>query len=1082
MSGLVRELPPVPTVTELERPFEPRQPVPRRPRPSWQLPAALAVAALLLGSLYLATTGSSNTTTTLAPPIPETEPAIVPDGITNTVPLTAEHGPVVWSEAPVMEGTILNDVASIEGTLVAVGGRSGQAAVAVSTTGAAWLPVSGDDAFGSRLDVDVAMTAVAKAGPGLVAIGNEGPRGAIWMAPMPHIWHRVELDLDTFPVGTWFSDVAGGEDRIVVLGSVGAAALWHSTEGSTWTRFDPAELADARLTTLVDSGSGFLVAGGACDDGICVPAIWLSADAVSWQQADIAGPAEGEATAVGLIEDVVAVGQGFLAFGSVDNGGGRDAAVWRSTDGTAWTRQPLEEGISAAPRASLLFRGLDPDGKAVIRVAGVTRRLELWDRVQTPIGDLMLQRVSPEQVLLSVAGETVEASLKEPVELRGLRTMTRATAVGARVIVVGSERVPGSAVAAPVTWTSTDAGRTWGVERLGPATEPPTAVFAARDRITLFIASGDAAAPRALYGEWDTTGAVSDALQTAARFGQAVNTGDVESLMALLTPVSSPVSIAEEDFSRFPTLGPIPIDWWSAEGGFSEERVTATIQYFSALGGSVALSDCGALVAVDTVPLTTIVCKYRAHNQLLNLLGVERVEGNLTLRVAADRVVGMSPNETGTDIVWTGFVDWVSQRQPEDLYDLGVISPEGMIELRPDLTTEAAWHHLSLARTLAGSAFTPGATRTIDSAWGLMEWTWITQPLGGDQVFADIVAWDTGFVGVAHRLLPGESGFTTVLSEDGALWREAGAELAVQSLGLLQPRGDQLFAIASHEDGPAVYRLDGAGWYGWSSVAVEPVSRGEPAVKEIVATENSVLLFGTQEFAEEALPPRHLLWTDSGSTSFNLAPVPWTQFITSDSSAPVITTYGRSVTIVTSPRIAEGQVWATTDGMSWSKASERLGISDVMLRSLVRSNDTFLALSHGDETCDDSGCEAPIAIWISTDGAIWTEAVPHGVMTTRDIGRVVSSDLGFVGIGDAIKGPRDAQPGRLWLSGDGVEWKLLDLERWDPRFQPGEVQDLAITEDTMVVVLREPRSRQLGPYAPYRTSLLVGRVIDPTGA
>ena len=86
---------------------------------------------------------------------------------------------------------------------------------------------------------------------------------------------------------------------------------------------------------MASNKTGILVAGGENVWGEVRPRLWFSGDGEAWPSVD--GGAEGPFDAAGdeSIRDISAVGNGFVAVGSV-TGDGQDGVAWFSPDGTTW--------------------------------------------------------------------------------------------------------------------------------------------------------------------------------------------------------------------------------------------------------------------------------------------------------------------------------------------------------------------------------------------------------------------------------------------------------------------------------------------------------------------------------------------------------------------------------------------------------------------------------------------------------------------------------------------------------------------------------------------------------------------------
>jgi hypothetical protein len=222
------------------------------------------------------------------------------------------------------------------------------------------------------------MKSVTIGGPGLVAVGSDGSpkRGgvaAVWTSPDGINWSRVPHDEAVFGgeddgyYGQSMDSVTAGGPGLVAVGSdVGRAAVWTSPDGIAWSRVphDEAVFGGAGMSSVTAGGPGLVAVGGNL--------VWTSVDGITWSRIPhdetvFGGPAD-----IGMRSVISVGGPGLVAVG----GDAGRAAVWTSPDGITWSRVPHDEGIFggredmemwsvAAGGAGLVAVGADgPDPRA----------------------------------------------------------------------------------------------------------------------------------------------------------------------------------------------------------------------------------------------------------------------------------------------------------------------------------------------------------------------------------------------------------------------------------------------------------------------------------------------------------------------------------------------------------------------------------------------------------------------------------------------------------------------------------------------------------------------------------------------
>lgn len=224
-----------------------------------------------------------------------------------------------------------------------------------------------------------AMSAVAWGQGKWVAGGVEfnesvGQDGVTWTSPDGFNWSRATLP----DPGLGIMGLVAGGPGFVAVGSSesvegellpGAhSGIWTSVDGTIWTRVpDGPIFANSFINAVVNGGPGVVAVGSTIDpidtNGVFAPAIWTSADGLTWTKeatptdpnpwTSVVGTLQGR-----VISNIVATPEGFVAvgveFGLTPTNLHR-AAVWTSADGRSWTRVPHDPVFDGGEDSSARF-------------------------------------------------------------------------------------------------------------------------------------------------------------------------------------------------------------------------------------------------------------------------------------------------------------------------------------------------------------------------------------------------------------------------------------------------------------------------------------------------------------------------------------------------------------------------------------------------------------------------------------------------------------------------------------------------------------------------------------------------------
>jgi hypothetical protein len=320
---------------------------PSRGTTRWPLLAAAALLlAGLLGSMFAVGALRPTPEPTDAPiALPPVEPSADPSGAIPLESVAPAAGPE-WtsSGAGLAEDASLGAVAATRGGLVAVGPDAGIARAWTSVDGTRWIPR--DLPGGEFAEVyDVA------AGPGMiVAVGNvPSSRAAVWTSTDGSTWTRAP-ESPAFVGGSMY-DVTVTPAGILAIGRDRA---WFSSDSKAWD----VVLEGAVFTDATSWREGFAIVGCANGDELrCVePGLWLSRDGRVWSREP---PAAGQGSS--RLAQVVAFGDGLVALPDHDS----PAGVWQSADGLRWT-QAADSSVFEGARPALLIAA----GPGLVAVGG----------------------------------------------------------------------------------------------------------------------------------------------------------------------------------------------------------------------------------------------------------------------------------------------------------------------------------------------------------------------------------------------------------------------------------------------------------------------------------------------------------------------------------------------------------------------------------------------------------------------------------------------------------------------------------------------------------------------------------------
>jgi len=310
------------------------------------------------------------------------------------------------------------------------------------------------------------------------------------------------------------SDVAGGPLGVLAVGSDGLlfehdAAVWLSIDGSVWNRMaDDADVlggeGDQFMHSVIQTPELAVAVGESAGEA----AAWVSKDGSLWERAEIHDDSAGTGAEPSTMNDVAVAGYTFVAVGSA--GVDLSPAVWLSADGVTWDR--LLDSM-AGERS-----GFSPDESSMSPMAAVaasehglvaigTKQLHDADPSQTALttgGPIVWtspdgyewQLIESSFLKLSDQQETSRYSYLK----RGSPVLLEDVAWdGDRVLAIGRyelEPSPNDIPSFVTLWTSADGGSTWqiaGETTLAPTGSPRGALAFTRSNDSLVLVGTDEA-------------------------------------------------------------------------------------------------------------------------------------------------------------------------------------------------------------------------------------------------------------------------------------------------------------------------------------------------------------------------------------------------------------------------------------------------------------------------------------------------------------------------------------------------------------------------------------------------------------
>lgn len=278
--------------------------------------------------------------------------------------------------------------------------------------------------------------------------------GAVFVSEDGRSWRAIPID-DAVNAANASSirGVAAGPGGYLAFGGVccepESSAIWHSPDGSAWTRQEiTGDLAEGGFNAArIVGGADVWVAAGA-DAAGTIGTIWASADGLSWDPV-----LSVELGMLGWPMDVAVTAHGFVAIATITGPDGtHDGAIWTSADGRDWQRVSEDDPALVGEGESRLDRIVPfAGGLAIIGGHGSTEDRRQCEGISM-IGELPPARQPPaiscgwafDHLWLSPDGRRWQRV--DPADARGLHPIEfrRVVAGGPGLVLLGEASGPES--------------------------------------------------------------------------------------------------------------------------------------------------------------------------------------------------------------------------------------------------------------------------------------------------------------------------------------------------------------------------------------------------------------------------------------------------------------------------------------------------------------------------------------------------------------------------------------------------------------------------------------------------------------
>ncbi|MDJ0953469.1 MAG: hypothetical protein QNJ81_07300 [Acidimicrobiia bacterium] len=1014
-------------------PSAPPEPHQRR----WFLPILAVIAVVAV--FFLATRPNQpDPSTETAPPVPIAAiDAELLDLRSEAKVMTTRE----WDQIDLEQDATITDVLRTGASFVAVGFTPDQARVWTSGTGSTWREAG---RVGLPENARTSIDQVALWDGNIVALGSVDDGVGLWTAEFVSTWlYAGRIDA----MGSArIADLIAGPKLLAVARDEMGIQGWTSGDGLTWDSVGRlAQLDGHFIHGFAANENEFLAfGGGECGQESCPAVIYRSDDGIDWEPAAVE---QGDMGA--FVTDVDTSGGNLVAVGWDRSDLRQDIAVWTSQDGAVWARVGSELDVLGADHVTVGATDMRSGGNPWVELTFDGRSVEgtVGTVVDTDAGEVRISRVDEQAVTLNDA-LTLSRGEVMGVDAEALALGVRTE--GPRILVHG--RVNWFNDTRLAVWASHDGGESWSRRILDTPGDLGSEAMTVGANILLFDDTPDG--PTVWRSTWNTRLVAEAATETVRSFLTALAEYDTATVLSLLPPTDD--GFAPPQFV-IPSLGNRLQEWWDDDTGQLDPAAVAdTLGYLEATQARIGIGDCASGVSLGSIDRVNVRCDVIVDSALLSLFGFDGEAGDALGLLRDGQLAALELEDLPSASMWR------------------VLEPH--VDTEQGFTAAMAGDHLAAAERYLGTILRPGATRTVSTEFGTMEWTWLDEPLVDVDYLGPVIWSDLGFIAVGRDESGSEPTVSVWQSFDGREWGQIPAPDGAMGIWRLQPFAGGVVGESWLGDGLRLVHYDGAEW---SEVELE-IPHPEHLDTVSLAVSGDRMMVVTSSWSESdgsRSVQAAVLGPDFSPRPVNLPPRnSWeeTNIEVAGSDDGFLLTASSWHGVRTNLNI-----WHTTNGADWRLLAESQALDDAQYvwnlqehrsRYFVVGDTAELRCSADDE---ESWCMNLMGLWSSPDGVDWDRAFTEDgePVAARAVG---SGPLGLVAVGQ--EGYETTIPREVYASIDGSSWSRMgglsllnsDAEWW-------WIDAPAVGADSIVMVGTDFGGTALNPN---ETIIIVGHLLD----